>query len=100
MAPGSATSGPRAIHGTTRLRKAFGWQAGVMALLIALAVSGGLFLLPLLGWLRGTFPVMMVLGPFLVVQHLVWMRVQGSERTTAHYLAAEPPPSPRVVAAR
>jgi hypothetical protein len=41
-----------------------------------------------LGLLPDTFPVMVVLGPVLVTQYLVWSRVKGHERTTAEYLVA------------
>ena len=79
-----------AIAGPLVFRKAFGHIAGVVAILVALGAIGALFAAGVLGWLPGTFPVMVVLGPLLVAQYLVWIRRQGTERTTAEYLAAEP----------
>jgi hypothetical protein len=40
--------------------------------------------------LDGTFPVMTVLGPLMVLQYLWWSRRLGPERTTRAYLLAEP----------
>jgi hypothetical protein len=45
----------------------------------------------LAGVLKGTFPVMTVLGPLMVLQYLSWSRRRGPERTTRQYLQAEPP---------
>jgi hypothetical protein len=82
-----------ATVGPLVLRKAFGTTAGVVALVIALAAIGGVMILPLTGWLRGTFPVMVVLGPLLVAQYAYWIRRHGVERTTAAYLLADRPAS-------
>jgi hypothetical protein len=74
------------------MRKAFGWSAGLTAMFIALGAIGTIFILPLLGLLSGTFPVMVVLGPLMVLQYLYWRRRCGLERTTWQYLQAEPLP--------
>jgi hypothetical protein len=79
-----------ATVGPLVFRKAYGRAAGIAALVIALATIGALFALPLIGLLRGTFPVMVVLGPLLVAQYAYWQHRLGSERTTAEYLMAEP----------
>lgn len=68
------------------MRKAFGLRAGLVAMGIAVGVLVGLFLLPL----TGTFPVMTVLGPAMVAQYWFWRRGGNVERTTWHYLQAEP----------
>ena len=68
------------------MRKAFGRPAGVVALVLALAAIGTLLALPL----QGLFPVMVVLGPLMVLQYLYWRRRRGWERTTWQYLQKEP----------
>jgi hypothetical protein len=80
-----------ATVGPLVFRKAFGRTAGWVAIGLALIALGGVMLAGVTGWLPGIFPVMVVLGPLLVTQYLIWIRVRGSERTTAHYLADEPP---------
>jgi hypothetical protein len=70
-------------------RKAFGHTAGRAALAISLGGIAVLLALPLLGIVQVTFPVMMVLGPLMVVQYVYWRR-RGAERTTWEYLLAEP----------
>jgi hypothetical protein len=76
-------------------RKAFGRTAGVVAILIAVGAVGAVFLAGVLDWLPGIFPVMVVLGPLLVAQYLVWFRITGHERTTAQYLDEDPLPTAR-----
>jgi hypothetical protein len=49
-------------------------------------------LLPALGWQPVTFPVMVVLGPLMVLQYLYWRHRCGQERTTWQYRQAEPRP--------
>jgi hypothetical protein len=68
------------------MRKAFGRLAGIVALVLALATLGVLLVLPL----QGVFPVMLVLGPLMVLQCLYWRRRRGRERTTWQYLQEEP----------
>lgn len=89
-----------ATVGPLVFRKAFGKAAGIAALILALAAIAAALLVPLTGWLEGTFPVMVVLGPLLVAQYGYWIRRQGTERTTAAYLAAEPGPAQCVLATR
>jgi hypothetical protein len=68
------------------MRKTFGRPAGLVALLLALAAIGTLLALPL----QGLFPVMVVLGPLLVLQYLYWRRRRGQDRTPWQYLQEEP----------
>ncbi len=42
------------------------------------------------GSLPETVPVMIVLGPLIVLQHTYWQRSRGGERTSRQYLEAEP----------
>jgi len=79
-------------------RKAFGRTAGNVAIVAALGAIGVVFLAGVRGLLPGTFPVMVVLGPLLVVQYVVWIRIKGEERTTVEYLRDDPfPISPATV---
>ena len=68
------------------MRKAFGRPAGLVALVLALAVIGTLLALPL----QGGFPLMVVLGPLMGLQYLYWRRRRGQERTMWQYLLEEP----------
>jgi hypothetical protein len=47
------------------------------------------------GW-DATFPVMVVLGPLMLLQYAFWRRRLGVERTTWQYLEAEPLVGPLV----
>ncbi len=79
-----------ATVGPLVLRKAFGRTAGQVAIVAALGAVALVFLASIGGLLPGTFPVMVLLGPLLTAQYLVWIRVKGRERTTAEYLRDEP----------
>lgn len=68
------------------MRKAFGRAAGRAAMLVALGVMAALMLAPV----ATTFPVMIELGPLMIVQYVYWSRRHGHERTTRQYLQAEP----------
>jgi hypothetical protein len=68
------------------MRKAFGRPAGITAMVLALAAIGTLLALPL----QEVFPVMVVLGPLMVLQYLYWRRRHGPERSTWQYLQEEP----------
>lgn len=76
------------------MRKAYGWQAGITALLLALGALGGLLVMPVWGVQIRIFPVMVALGPLMVIQYLYWRRQRGAERTTWQYRQAEPTPGP------
>src|SRR5262249_771232 len=65
--------------------KAFGRPAGIAAMVLALGAIGSLLALPL----KGVFPVMVVLGPLMVLQYLYWKRRQRQERTMWQYLKRE-----------
>ena len=80
-----------AAVGPLVFRKAVGRTAGLVAVAVALGTVAAVLLLGAGGVLRGTCPVMVVLGPLLVAQHAVWGRRRGGERTTWRYLREEPP---------
>ena len=62
------------------MRKAFGPQAGVAAVVInGLAITGIVLLLVFAP--VAIFPVMVVLGPLTVAQYLYWMRKFAAEQT-------------------
>lgn len=71
------------------MHKAFGRVAGWAAMLIALGAISALMLATIVD-IADTFPVMIVLGPLMIVQYIYWSRRQGRERTTGQYLQAEP----------
>ncbi|HYI24445.1 MAG TPA: hypothetical protein VD767_03465 [Thermomicrobiales bacterium] len=66
-------------------RKAFGKQAGMVAIAVALGIIA--FVLGVSRWdaLPETFPTMIVLGPMIVAQYLLWSYRIGAERTTVSY---------------
>jgi hypothetical protein len=77
------------------MRKAFGRRAGIMALATSLGVIGALLVLTLpglkeLGSLQAGFPVMVALGPLIVLHYYYWRHRCGRERTTWQYQQAEP----------
>ncbi|HET9909511.1 MAG TPA: hypothetical protein VFQ23_22885 [Anaerolineales bacterium] len=72
------------------MRKAFGRTVGMIALVIGLGAITLLILSLISGLLVGTFPVMVVLGPLMVLQYVYWQRQLKQERTTWQYLQAEP----------
>src|SRR5262245_50081077 len=77
------------------MRKAFGRRAGVVALAMSLGVIGALLLsaLPVLNRQdsrQTVFPVMVVLGPLILLHYFYWRWRRGQERTTWQYQQAEP----------
>ena len=86
-----------ATVGPLVFRKAFGGAAGSVATAVAVGTVTTLMLLGASGALRGTFPVMIVLGPLLAAQYAYWVRRRGGERTTWAYLRDEPLPSTAVL---
>ena len=72
------------------MRKAFGRPAGLAAMAIGLGAIAALILDPIWGLHVEIFPVMVVLGPLMVLQYAYWRRRRGQERTTWQYLQAEP----------
>jgi hypothetical protein len=71
------------------MRKAYGRQAGLTALVLAGAALASVLALPL----KSAFPVMVVLGPLMGLQYLYWRRRWGPERTTWQYRQVEPRPA-------
>jgi hypothetical protein len=72
------------------MRKAFGRSAGLAAMAIGLGAIAALILGPIWGLHVEIFPVMVVLGPLMVLQYAYWRRRRGQERRTWQYLQAEP----------
>jgi hypothetical protein len=73
------------------LRKAYGTPAGLAAVGLGLVALVGVVALAHLAAVS-VFPVMVVLGPLMVLQYAFWTRLRGPERTTWQYLQAEPHP--------
>jgi sterol desaturase/sphingolipid hydroxylase (fatty acid hydroxylase superfamily) len=63
------------------MRKAFGREAGIGAMVITLGAVMAIMMLPILGFLQKTFPVMVVLGPLMVLQYIYWIHRHEHERT-------------------
>jgi hypothetical protein len=72
------------------LRKAFGRTAGAIALVTNLGMIALLLFIPALSGGRESFPVMVLLGPLIVLHYLYWRWRVGPERTTWQYQQAEP----------
>lgn len=84
-----------ATVGPLTLRKAYGRPAGLLAIATALATIALVMTITTWHVLQDllptdTFPTMILLGPLLVTQYLLWHHHLGPERTTATYLAAGP----------
>ena len=79
-----------AAVGPLVMRKAFGRAAGLAAIAIALVTIASVLLLARWDALPETFPTMIVLGPLMVLHHVLWSRRSGAERTWTRYLAEEP----------
>ncbi|WNI20493.1 hypothetical protein [Streptomyces sp. ITFR-16] len=65
--------------------KAFGRTAGLLAAATGVAVSSVVSLLFALGALTGAFPLLTALGPLIVLQHVLWVRARGAERTVSEW---------------
>ena len=74
------------------MRKAFGRAAGIASLVCNLSLIVALLTIMVLSRLQVLFPVMILLGPLMIVQYAYWRRRIGRERTTRQYLQAEPMP--------
>ncbi len=72
------------------MRKAFGRVAGIASLAGNLSLVVLLLSVAVLSRLQVLFPVMIVLGPLILLQYGYWRRRCGRERTTWQYLQAEP----------
>lgn len=70
------------------MRKAYGHSAGLTALGLVLAGLLGVVLVAGLDWGPASFPVMIVLGPLMVVQYSYWRMRHGPEWTMAQYWQA------------
>ena len=74
------------------MRKAFDRPAGLWAMSLGLGAIGTLLALIDLAVVRVALPVMVVLGPLMVLQYVYWVRRHRVERTTWQYLQVEPLP--------
>jgi hypothetical protein len=73
------------------MRKAYGRAAGWTS--VGLSIGGMVGSFTAANLFGATvFPVMVVLGPLMVLQYVRWASLRGAERTTATYLQAEPRP--------
>jgi len=79
-----ATAYPLAV------RKAYGVKQAAIALTVAVVVIAGVLAYVGFGAIEEPMPVMVVLGPLILVQDLFWRRGRAAERTTRQYLLAEP----------
>ncbi len=69
--------------------KGYGRTGGVVALLLTLAAFAFVLSLAAVGSLAATFPVMVVLGPLMVGQYVVWRHWRGVERTLFQFWQQE-----------
>ncbi|HEU5101372.1 MAG TPA: hypothetical protein VFU22_20255 [Roseiflexaceae bacterium] len=68
------------------MRKAFGCAAGIASLVGNLGLIVALLTAAVISRLQVLFPVMIVLGPLMIVQYAYWRRRRGQEQTTRQYL--------------
>jgi hypothetical protein len=80
--------------------KAFGRRSAIWALAISLSSIAAVLALPGIDIVHQTFPVMIVLGPLILLQYGYYRRKWGPERTTWQYLRAEPTGGPVAIEAR
>ncbi|MEV8322366.1 hypothetical protein [Kitasatospora sp. NPDC056731] len=74
--------------------KAFGRTAALLAAAVGVVVTSAVSALFALGALTAGFPLLTVLGPLIVVQHVLWSRRLGGERTTARWRSGTDSPAP------
>jgi hypothetical protein len=72
------------------MRKAFGRAAGMASLASNLSLLVILLTVAVLSRVQVLFPVMILLGPLMIVQFAYWRWRAGPERTTRQYQQAEP----------
>lgn len=70
-----------AAAGALVFHKAFGRAAGRAAMAVTIAAVAVVLAVVMSGAYRGTFPVMVVLGPLLLAQYLAWSHINGREQT-------------------
>ncbi|MEU6055262.1 hypothetical protein ABZ829_33135 [Streptomyces xanthochromogenes] len=70
--------------------RAFGRRAGLLAAFVGVGVTGVVSALFAVGALTAGFPLLTLLGPLIVAQHLVWTRRFGGERRTVDWRAGTP----------
>jgi hypothetical protein len=74
-------------------RKAFGPAAALTAQALAVILFATLLALVGSGAVQATIPVMIVLGPLILLHYALCRRWHGAERTTWEYRRAEPRPA-------
>jgi hypothetical protein len=72
------------------MRKAYGRQAGLLALGLGLATIAATLLALIHRGAVAIFPLMTALGPLMLLQDACWRRRRGRERTTYEFRRAEP----------
>ena len=72
------------------MRKAFGQQAGVTAMGVGLLTITLTLVGMVIARRAEVFPLMVVLGPVMLLEYAYWRQRQGVERTTWQYWQAEP----------
>jgi hypothetical protein len=73
------------------MRKAFGRRAGLLAAALTLCAIAALSVAVEVIDTTVAIPVMVALGPLMVVQYRYWIGHRGAERTTWQYVRDEPP---------
>jgi len=73
------------------LRKAFGRTAGLVAAVTSVGAVAGMLAAVRLDWFSRPIPAMVVLGPLLLLQYVLWRVRLGPERRTWEYLELEAP---------
>jgi MFS family permease len=72
------------------MRKAFGRAAGLASLVSNLGLIVALLTAAVISQSQVPFPVMVILGPLILLQYAYWRRRCGRERTIRQYLQIEP----------
>ena len=72
--------------------KGYSKTGGVAAMLLAWLAVAVMLVLPLVGVRYAVVPLMVVLGPLMVVQYAVWRKWRGAERTLRQFRRQAPAP--------
>jgi hypothetical protein len=71
------------------MRKSYGNTPGNFAILVSIISLGAILVSPQFNLFEEIFPVMVLLGPLVIIQYLFWAYRKGEERTTQEYMAAD-----------
>ena len=69
------------------MRKSYGNTPGNLAILVSIISLGAILVSPQFNLFEEIFPVMVLLGPLVIIQYLFWAYRKGRERTTQEYMA-------------